>query len=299
MVSYIGGKSRIGKWIKDFIPNNIEMYCEPFSGAFWVFFNMELMKYTNLKEIIYNDINYANANLFNCLRHPIFIDHLMKEECQIKDVNRIGQSSSKIFGEKFAEYQKTAFEIINVYDELHPDYRLAVEYAYVITQTFSGSKSQTSKFVDLKYKYRCKFDSFRDRVRGVGRADNKKYPEHFNKITHVHNLDFEKVIEMYDNEKAYFYCDPPYVLSETISKAGGELYYSNHTFELKDHKRLANCLKNIKGKFSLSYYYFPELEIWFPKDKFHWEQKDFTKPSSSTKTGQKQTVGTELLIMNY
>ena len=291
MFSYIGGKSRIGKWIQEFIPNDIETYCEPFSGAFWVFFNMELNKYLNLKEVVYNDKNNANANLFNCLRHSDFIDHLMKEECQIKDVNRIGESSPKIFGEKFVQYQKTAFDLFNEYDELNPDYRWAVEYAYVITQTFSGSKPETSNFVDLKYKYRCKFDSFRDRVRGIGRTDNKKYPLHFNKITNVHNLDFGKVIEMYDNEKAYFYCDPPYFLTED--------YYSNHGFGLKDHERLANCLKSIKGKFSLSYYNFPELEIWFPKDKFHWEQKDFTKPASSTKTGQKQTIGTEILIMNY
>jgi len=291
MFSYIGGKSRIGKWIQEFIPTDIETYTEPFSGAFWVFFNMELKKYPNLKEIVYNDKNNANANLFNCLRHPAFIDHLMKEECQIKDNNRIGESSPKIFGEKFAQYQKTAFDLFNEYDELHPDYRWAVEYAYVITQTFSGSKPETSNFVDLKYKYRCKFDSFRDRVKGIGRTDNKKYPLHFNKITNVHNLDFEKVIEMYDNEKSYFYCDPPYFLTED--------YYSNHGFGLKDHERLANHIKGIKGKFSLSYYYFPELETWFPKDKFHWEQKDFTKPASSTKTGQKQTIGTELLIMNY
>ena len=67
MFSYIGGKSRIGKWIQEFIPTDIETYTEPFSGAFWVFFNMELKKYPNLKEIVYNDKNNANANLFNCL----------------------------------------------------------------------------------------------------------------------------------------------------------------------------------------------------------------------------------------
>ena len=42
MISYIGGKARIGKWIVPFIPRDIETYCEPFSGMFWVFFNMDL-----------------------------------------------------------------------------------------------------------------------------------------------------------------------------------------------------------------------------------------------------------------
>ena len=42
MISYIGGKARIGKWIVPFIPNDIETYVEGFSGMFWVFFNMDL-----------------------------------------------------------------------------------------------------------------------------------------------------------------------------------------------------------------------------------------------------------------
>ena len=37
MFSYIGGKSKIGKWIKEFIPTDMETYVEPFSGAFWVY----------------------------------------------------------------------------------------------------------------------------------------------------------------------------------------------------------------------------------------------------------------------
>ncbi len=40
MISYIGGKARIGKWIVPFIPNDIETYVEGFSGMFWVFFNI-------------------------------------------------------------------------------------------------------------------------------------------------------------------------------------------------------------------------------------------------------------------
>ena len=51
-LSYIGGKSKIGKWIVPFIPNDIETYVEGFSGMFWVFFNMDLTKYPNLKTVV-------------------------------------------------------------------------------------------------------------------------------------------------------------------------------------------------------------------------------------------------------
>ena len=69
-LSYIGGKSKIGKWIVPFIPRDIETYIEPFSGMFWVFFNMDLTKYPNLKNVVYNDFNPLNYNLFQCLQNP-------------------------------------------------------------------------------------------------------------------------------------------------------------------------------------------------------------------------------------
>ena len=33
-LSYIGGKSRIGTWIRNYIPSDIETYVESFSGMF-------------------------------------------------------------------------------------------------------------------------------------------------------------------------------------------------------------------------------------------------------------------------
>jgi site-specific DNA-adenine methylase len=70
MLSYIGGKSKIGKWIVPFIPNDIETYVEPFGGMFWVFFNMDLNQYPNLKQVVYSDLNPLNYNLFKCVQNP-------------------------------------------------------------------------------------------------------------------------------------------------------------------------------------------------------------------------------------
>jgi len=41
MLSYIGGKSKIGKWIVPFYDKNMETYVETFGGMFWCFFNMD------------------------------------------------------------------------------------------------------------------------------------------------------------------------------------------------------------------------------------------------------------------
>ena len=287
--SYIGGKSQIGNWIKDYIPTDIETYVEPFSGAFWVYFNMNLSKYKNLTKIIYNDFNPCNSNIFNCLRTPEnFYEFIKNEECQIKDKSKEGEPSPQYLSDKFYQFQKSAFDDNRKFDITKPDFQWAMEYSFIITQIFSGSKPEKSGYIDLKHKYRSKFDTFRDKVGGIGQG--KEYPEYFKKITNVHNLDFQKVIEMYDSPTSYFYCDPPYYTKE--------LYYSSHDFGRSDHERLADVLRNCKGKWSLSYYDFDDLHKWFPEDQYRWERKDFSKASGASK-GKSQSKGTELLIMNY
>ncbi len=60
----------------------------------------------------------------------------------------------------------------------------------------------------------------------------------------IEHRDFEPLIKTYDRKEALFYLDPPYV--------GTEKYYSVD-FGTEDHQRLAELLKNIKGRFILSY----------------------------------------------
>jgi DNA adenine methylase len=105
-------------------------------------------------------------------------------------------------------------------------------------------------------------------------------------------MDFEDVIKKYDSPTTYFYNDPPYFV------VGEGDYYSNHDFNRNDHERLANVLKTIKGKFSLSYYDFELLHEWFPESQYRWEKKEFAK-AAAAKKGKTQTIGTELLILNY
>ena len=182
----------------------------------------------------------------------------------------------------FNKFQKEIFEpgfVVN-----GPNYEVAAKYVYILTQVFSGSKPETSSFIDLKGKYKSKYLTFRDKL------SKDDWVEHFNRITFVENMDFADVIKKYDSPTTYFYTDPPYYNTEN--------YYSNHEFGRNDHERFANSIKNVKGKFSISYYDFPDLSLWFPKNEYKWEKKEFVK-AAAAKKGKKQNVAEELLIMNY
>jgi DNA adenine methylase len=278
-LSYIGGKSRIGKWIVPFYDKNMETYVETFGGMYWCFFNMDLKEYPNLKRVVYNDFNPLNYNLFQCVQNP---SELLKAINSI-DCQRFGVSvTPQHLKEQFISFQAELFNqdfSVKAYD-----YEVAAKYVYILTQVFSGSKPETSNFIDLKGKYKSKYLTFRDKL------SKPDWIEHFLKITDVENMDFEDVIKKYDSESTYIYLDPPYWKTEN--------YYSNHDFDREDHERLANALKNISGKFSLSYYDFPLLSEWFPKDQYRWEMKQFAK-AAAAKKGEKQNMGEELLIMNY
>jgi len=233
---------------------------------------MDLSKFPKLKHVVYNDFNPLNANLFNCIRqYKEFYEYIKDIPSQEKD--------------RFNEYQKHAFSV-DPYKLLtgEPNFQLGLEYIYTVTQVFSGSKPETSKFIDLKGKYKSKFDTFK------GKLINPKFFEHYDRISYVSSVDFETNIKKWDSEKSYFYADPPYYLTEK--------YYSKHDFGLNDHERLANVLKNVKSKFALSYYDFPQLSEWFPKDEYTWESKEFKK-AAAAKAGVKQNNSEELLIMNY
>ena len=278
-LSYIGGKSKIGKWITPFYDKDMETYVETFGGMYWCFFNMDLKQFPNLKKVVYNDFNPLNYNLFKCIQNPTrLLEEINSIPCQ-----QFGEEPTpSIYKEQFIRFQA---EIFDENFSVEPgDFNAAAKYVYVLTQVFSGSKPEKSSFIDLKGKYKSKYLTFRDKL------SKPDWVEHFLKITHVENMDFADVIKKYDSPTTYIYLDPPYWKTEN--------YYSNHDFDREDHERLAICLKDVKGKFSLSYYDFPLLSEWFPKDQYKWETKQFAK-AAAAKKGKPQTMGEELLIMNY
>ena len=106
-------------------------------------------------------------------------------------------------------------------------------------------------FVAIKESFGASLDSFGVRPKNMRAAvDFLTIASGRLKSVIVENLDFEHLIRTYDRPEALFYCDPPYY--------DAEKYYPDR-FQPEDHQRLYAVLKNIKGKFVLSYNHCPEI----------------------------------------
>lgn len=101
-------------------------------------------------------------------------------------------------------------------------------------------------FFIIKTSYAAKLNNF-----GCVKRDIENMTKMFEEIQKrlnnviIENIDFEKIIQDRDKEDTLFYCDPPYYNTEK--------YYQNVEFRKEDHVRLFEKLKDIKGKFIVSY----------------------------------------------
>lgn len=302
-INFFGGKNKIGEFIYPFFPNNFKTYVEPFSGAFWLYFNLK-HDFSNVSNIIYNDINKYLVNLITCSKDYIKLlerfNYHLNDKKGLLYTNLIPDSQEwkDFYKELYYSYNSNNKKTKDFLDQPNftiPDYDAAVLYAFLHTSTFNGCFPNTSSGCAATSKGKLKLQAFLNKLKHSG------YQNKFKNITTIENLDFETLIKKYDSNNTYFYLDPPY-----FSESGDRLDWygakDEDIFGFKSHERLANLLKKTKAKWSLSYYYYDDLEKWFPKDEYFWVSKEFFRSSASgskkTKEGS-ENKGEELLIMNY
>lgn len=101
-------------------------------------------------------------------------------------------------------------------------------------------------WISKVYEDERKYHKMLEKIKNVGNHSNIK------KLS-VKQRSFEEVFKLYTND--FFYCDPPYYLDEDSKMFKG--IYPMRNFPIHhngfNHKLLAECLLNHKGKFILSY----------------------------------------------
>ena len=326
MITYIGGKMRMADWISSFVPE-CETYVEVFGGAYWVYINSDV--YERIDKAVYNDFNPYMTNIFRCSSTPTqfskFVDSKniplqsgpeksTLDECRqffnkckddlfatnfaVRKIREVLEDKSIVKKERKSLNEAVEFvrnrrielnnEIRDKFGEKirngKKDQMAAVQYVFLLTNCFSGASAVDATFTDDSKKNSSKFESFHKKL------SSERFVPKLKKISCCDNMSFEEVIEKYDSPTTYFYCDPPYWNTED--------YYSLHGFGRDEHFRLKEILHDVQGKFSLSYYDFPQLREWYPTDNYVWEKKKFVKPSGA-RGGEEQSIGEEVLIMNY
>ncbi|MEG2511409.1 MAG: DNA adenine methylase [Bacilli bacterium] len=246
-ITRMGGKSRLRKKIIERMPDH-NCYIELFFGAGWVYFGKEPSKV----EVI-NDIDKELVNLFKMIKyHAPEIERQLEYEFSGRDV--------------FEEYKNYTLESLT---EIHR----AVRFLYLVTQSFAAKGETygygTTTKPSPQIFYKDVLINLKERLRN----------------TYVENLSFEKIIDKYDREYSFFFCDPPYF--ETCG-------YKNK-FEEQDHLVLRDKLKQIKGKFLLTINNHPKVREWY-KD-FNIEEVEVSYSVSKKAEGRKKYG--ELIITNY
>jgi len=285
-------------WIYNYIPKDIKTYSEPFSGAMWVYTSPKL-DYSHVENIIYNDYNKHMANLFACLKdHKTFLTYIENEiNNGFLKTDKTGEEYKQFHKDIFYSYKhdKSETNFLDNPPTNIPDFDAGVKYAFLLTSTFNGVYPRSGGYSGIGGTNKIKLYAL------INKLKKKEYQEKLSKITNVHSLDFGELINMYDSEDTFFYLDPPYFSNDDNGNDTGKRaswYGVKDSFNQETHIRLLNLIKKSKSRWALSYYDFPELSQYLPKDKFFWMEKEFFRSSASF-SETKDTKGTELLILNY
>ena len=235
----MGGKTAMRPVILASFPLYFKRYVEVFGGGAAILLGKQPQKFE-----VYNDFNSDLVNLFRCIKdRPLsffktagffplnsrqefkaLLDFLDRKEPDFRSMDREIHVAKAEFGVQDSE------QLVNILTkkaELYDVERASAFYKIIRYSYGSGGKSFGGQPVNL-----------------MNTLENIYAVAKRLQTTVIENKDFENLIKVHDRQDTFFYLDPPYVETEGYYTAG---------FSKEDHMRLYNCLKEVKGKFLLSY----------------------------------------------
>lgn len=281
-VSRVGNKTAILHILYALFPPQYGRFIDVFGGSGSVLLgNPEICPFE-----VYNDFDRNLANLFRCMKErtmavirELGFCHLNSREDFIA-IRRFFENE-KFDGKYLSEELRltqilfpppAAKELTEMRKRITLDYdvRRAAMFLKLLRFSYSSSgKSYASQPFDIRKLFGL-ISQLQDRMANVV----------------VENQDFETLIKHYDRPDAFFYLDPPYFSTEDMYEVG---------FGWDDHVRLRDTLKNIKGKFLLSYNDCDEIrELYNGFSMF-----DFSRTHSMAQRYEAGKEFKELLIGNY
>ncbi len=264
---YMGGKFHLADWILSLLPEEYDVYVEPFGGAGHVILKKEPKGLE-----VYNDTCEEMVNIFRTLQNKEKSEELLR-------LLYLTPHSRKFFYDLHDG-------VYTLDDSIPEDVRKAYYTLVMMKQSFAGNFQNRKPSWGFETKTN----------RAIQAISFSNLPEKLIpvierlKTIQIEFLDFKDCIKKYDSPKTVFYCDPPYYYRE--------FYYQNG-FTKENHRELAEMLNNIEGKCAVSYYYFDGIEELYPQGKWRYERKQTYLRSQKVNNDEEKQKSTEILIMNY
>ncbi len=266
-LKWIGGKHAAAQRIIAAFPapSFYDTYLEPCGGA---------------AHVLLSKPNWGHHEVYNDLN-----DDLYNFWCQVQ--HRAEELAARLSSLPYSrKLYYTFYQRLFDGSEIDP-FERAVMWFYVLRSTGTGWMRQSpvgwNNALSNVVAYRAVLETFAQVQR---------------RLTHPHvildNRDVEQVIEEYDSPKTLHYVDPPYIGAEYYYQAG----MRKQMRKVFDHRRLAELLNNVRGYVALSYYPHPDLDAWYPQERWRrltWRQH---KPSALSPAAAMREA-TEMLLCNY
>ncbi len=278
ILNWAGGKSQSAKMLVSLLPEH-DCYIETFFGAGWCFFLKEPSKV----EVI-NDINSELINFYRVIQ---------RQNDKFLERGKYEMYSRELYYEYLNDFYSGKHTTLS-------DLERAFRFFCLIKEAFASKFSGGWGYGSVRNSASAFFNEF-NIIDDISKRLKK---------VQIDNRDFEDIIKGYDNERVVFYCDPPYSMSDN-----DDYYFksNDNKFDLQDHQRLYLALKNIKGKFILTYdngnwvterycYGEPILiddrsKLYYSKESgFYWMENEVFY-CSADKDNRRHEI--ELIIMNY
>ncbi len=255
-VTYYGGKQNLAEKIVTMIPRHV-LYAEPFTGGAAIFF----AKHPAEVEVL-NDTNGELINLYRVIQQnypPLYEE--IKATLHSRELHR----------QAWVVYNNT-----DMFSEVKRAWATWVLCCQSFGSMIDGGWGYDVTGNTMNQKLQKKIDNFTKRL--VKRLQNCQ----------LECADALYIIKSRDNEKSFFYCDPPYFNSNMGHYDG----YSEQDFE-----NLLSLLAKIKGKFLLSAY--PSSILARYVKQYHWEEYAVVQPIAVNAKNRKKKLKTEMLVANY
>lgn len=172
---WIGGKTRLAKWILPLFPDH-HCYVEPFCGAAALFFKKEASSIEVL-----NDVNGDIVNLYRVVQ--FHLDELCQQF-------RWTLPSRQAFQRMLEQPVDTLTDI-----------QRAARFIYLQKLTFGGTVASRSFGTST---------TAMPKLNVLRLPDDLRLAHERLALATIEHLDWQKCVAKYDREHSFFYCDPPY-----------------------------------------------------------------------------------------